>query len=156
RGCAPGAEERPPVQQLLKKPFLLLDAGGTLVYPNAPLLQQACLALGCELAAGSLLSPFFHNIFEVDVALRDGRALGSTDVFLAAVLTRAGAPADVARRALLEAKSACGSTSLWTYALPWAHSAVERLHAEGYRMAVVSNSDGTVRNQMVDLGLMPS
>jgi HAD superfamily hydrolase (TIGR01509 family) len=42
---------------------------------------------------------------------------------------------------------------LWSWVLPGVPGALEKLHALGMRLAVVSNSDGTVRRALEELGL---
>jgi HAD superfamily hydrolase (TIGR01509 family) len=133
--------------------YLLLDAGGTLVYPHSAHIEEACRQRGRALAPNAFLGAFFRAIHRLDEALRRGVGLTPPEDFVTSAIAAAGADLDTAKHALAAAKSACAPASLWTFALPWARPALERLHRGGFRMSVVSNSDGTVRQQMIDLDL---
>lgn len=148
------------VDHELKRPYLLLDAGGTLVFPNAEIIQQSAKSHGLSLDVDALFDSFFRNIYELDLSLRQGGVAPTLHPFLGSLITRAGAPPSLVPAVLTEVERLCRrqdggswSRTLWTHALPWTHSALERLSAAGYRMSVVSNSDGSVSNQVADLGL---
>ena len=136
----------------MERPYLLLDAGGTLVYPHAEHIRRACARRGCTVTENDLFSAFFRAIKSVDERLKNGSPLNSVDEFLGDLIVDAGASREAAGPALIEAKGLCAPSSLWTYTLPWTKAALERLR--GFRMAVVSNSDGTVRRQMEELELL--
>jgi HAD superfamily hydrolase (TIGR01549 family) len=117
-----------------KRPYILLDAGGTLVYPSVEIIRGA----GQNHGAGA---PTAKDYFT-------------------SILLHAGTPAALTASVLSEAERMCSradgapwTRTFWTYALPWTRAAVEQLYAAGYRMSVVSNSDGNVAHQMADLGL---
>jgi HAD superfamily hydrolase (TIGR01509 family) len=137
----------------MERPYLLLDAGGTLVYPHAMHIRRACASRGCAVTEDDLFSAFFRAIKAVDERLKSGARLKPVDEFLGDLIVDAGASRETAGSALFEAKRLCAPSSLWTYALPWTRAALERLR--GFRMAVISNSDGTVRRQMQELQLLP-
>ena len=143
-----------------RSPCLLLDAGGTLVSPNPEIIQQSARSHGLSLDVDALRDAFFRNIHELDLSLRQGGVAPAIHSFLGSLMTRAGAPPSLVPEVLTEVERVCrrqdGSSwnrTLWTSALPWTRPALERLSAAGYRMSVVSNSDGSVADQIVDLSL---
>jgi putative hydrolase of the HAD superfamily len=136
-----------------RRPYLLLDAGGTLVSPNISLLTQAARRHASGLDGEVLRQAFFRMIHRADRSLRETGRYERIEEFLLDVLLTAGVPESVAQQVLEHAQAMSGTQSLWTCALPGTHEAVELLHTAGYRMAVVSNSDGTVARQMEDLSL---
>jgi HAD superfamily hydrolase (TIGR01509 family) len=136
-----------------RRPYLLLDAGGTLVCPNVGILTRAARRHACEIDGETLRQSFFRMIHRADRSLRETGRYERIDEFLLDVLVTAGVPEGVAGQVLEHAQALSGTQSLWTCALPGTSEAVEVLHTSGYRMAVVSNSDGTVARQMEDLSL---
>jgi putative hydrolase of the HAD superfamily len=135
-----------------RAPYLLLDAGGTLVWPNAELLAEAGARRGHPLDDHRLLAAFYTRVHRLDGRLRAQGADPEFGRFLADVVELAGAPRDNAAAILEEAARRSGARSLWTFALPGVAQALEQLAAAGFAMSVVSNSDGTVEQQMIDLG----
>jgi putative hydrolase of the HAD superfamily len=136
-----------------RRPYILLDAGGTLVIPHVEHIDTACRTLGRELATGAFFGAFFRRIHALDETLRSGGTLASGRDLVMQAIADAGAGTDVARNAFEAARAVCAPASLWTYALPGVGNALARLREAGFSIAVVSNSDGTVRRQLVDLGL---
>jgi len=134
-------------------PYLLLDAGGTLVCPNVDVLLQASHEHGYALDPGSLISSFFARVHRFDGRLRDQGSDAEAGSFLPDVLVLAGVGRGDASLIVEEAIGLSGGRSLWAYPLPGVEDALGDLHAAGYRMSVVSNSDGTVMQQMADLDL---
>jgi putative hydrolase of the HAD superfamily len=131
----------------------LLDAGGTLVCPNADRIVEAGRALGYPLDADRVIASFFRRAHRFDASLRARGADPGAARFLVDVITLAGVPAPAAASILDEALRLSHPHSLWTYALPGVARALDELRQAGYRMSVVSNSDGSVAQQMEDLGL---
>jgi putative hydrolase of the HAD superfamily len=136
-----------------RHPHLLLDAGGTLVCPNADLLTEVSRERGHDVHPGDFIAGFFHRIHRLDRSLRDGANQPMIADFLLDVALLAGVGPGDAEWVIEEAKRRSSPRTLWTYALPGAEQAVAELHAAGFAMSVVSNSDGSVGQQMADLGL---
>lgn len=132
------------------KPYLLLDAGGTVVFPNAELLAQWAGDEGHEMAAESIMEGHFRAIHEFDRAVRDSCRFTPVPypMFVHAMLTHAGVPAAVIPRVLERAATYDVEGNLWQYTQPWVERALERLGAAGYRMSVISNADGRVARMM--------
>lgn len=136
-----------------KRPYLLLDAGGTIVCPKIDLLIEVSRDHGHTIEAAALHRSFFERVHRYDERLRHHGDDPEVQSFLADVLAMAGVPRHDAARVLDRAKERSGPQSLWTHALPGVRDALHGLRAAGFEMSVVSNSDGTVGQQMRDLGL---
>lgn len=137
-------------------PYVLLDAGGTLVCPDADLLARVASERGHHVEPPRVIAAFFERVHRLDVALRDGLEAPAVDDFLADLLSAAGVPDDDARVCLDLARARVGGArSLWTFALPGVAAALEALATGGLSMSVLSNADGTVAAQMRDLGFAP-
>lgn len=138
------------------RPYLFLDAGGTLDYPNGALISAVAGELAVTVTEDDLLSAFHRTLFQLDVALRDQRSVPWAGQLVEAVVEGAGIDPDMAARIVDEARRRSGPKSLWTYTRPWVPRALMKLHRAGYRISVISNADGTVHQQMTDLGFLPS
>jgi putative hydrolase of the HAD superfamily len=135
------------------RPYLLLDAGWTLVFPDYPLMHRVVLQHGYDVPAERLRRVMAQVTRDYDESLRSGRGGWDTVGFFARVLNGAGVRQQhvppIARQ--LETKDA--EHSLWAYTYPWVRRAVARLAAQGYRMSVISNADGRVEADFAELGL---
>ncbi len=134
---------------------VFLDAGNTVVEPEWPAIAAALARHG-----------FIHS----PDALRDaaGRARRLLDDFLAGrrstespgtkrlltnlLLDRLGLPPGPAREAAEEDVAGILPGS-WRAPMPGAAEALAALRRDGYRLALVSNSDGTVERLLVEAGL---
>lgn len=148
---------------------LLLDAGNTLVGMD--------LALVCERLAAHGIVAEPDDVERAEAGARPalsrllggGRSSEARDTFVfhvrntIAALPRAatgrgasdGAARDldaIAHRVAHELKDA-GTTRLWSRVLPGVPAALAALRAAGVKLAVVSNSDGTIEQSLTRIGL---
>jgi FMN phosphatase YigB (HAD superfamily) len=137
-------------------PYLLFDAGGTLVFPDESFLIQEARAHGKELTHEQLFSGYYRLIHRLDCQARargrfpdlpwpEGYAY---DLFDTLGIVDASTQA-IARAADVRNKE----KSLWTFTFGWVRETLSRLAAQGYRMSVLSNSDGYPAGVFRDLGL---
>lgn len=135
------------------RPYILLDAGWTLVFPDCPLIHQVALQHGYDVPVERLRRVMAQVTRDYDESLKSGRGGWDTVGFFERVLGGAGVRQQhvppIARK--LEIQHA--EHSLWAYTYPWVHRAVARLAAQGYRMSVISNADGRVEADITALGL---
>jgi len=130
------------------QPYLLLDAGGTIVFPDFALFREVILTQGVDVEEERLKRIATEWIRRLDELLRQRQdPSGLTDI-LQDVLERAGVPqASVpALRAQLEEMDR--RQSLWSATYPWVRGALDRLSAAGLRASVISNADGRVSQQL--------
>ncbi len=137
----------------VSKPYLLFDVGGTLVYPDPEVTAQVCSDWGYQLSAEEILSSFFATLYRMDCALRETGSVDWTDSFLPLGLVAKGVASKDAVDIIAETKARKLPQGLWTFTYPVVRETLHRLQTAGFRMAAISNSDGTVEQQLRDVGL---
>ena len=136
------------------QPYLLLDAGGTVLFPDHQTIGQVIHEHGYHVPEERLKRSMGEFIRQYDERLRSD---GQTQFgFYEWVLEQAGVeqtriPLIVKQLDLMDAERC-----LWTYSYPWAHEALTRLIAQGYRMSIISNADGRVEMELGKAGLAGS
>ena len=141
----------------MEHPYLLLDAGGTLVFPDQDLIAETLAARGCELDPERIYEAHFHLVHQYDVHTRETAAPLSISIgtFYRDLMMHAGAPKEAAEGVLDALVARHGEISLWTYTKPWVAETLKLLQDRGIRMSVISNSDGRVRQQLDACGITP-
>jgi len=141
----------------MEYPYLFLDAGGTLVFPDQELIARTVAAEGCELDPERFYEAHFRLAHQYDTHVRETSAPLSISLwgFFRDMLMYAGAPKEVAERAVDRLVVRHEETSLWTYTKPWVTETLAALQRQGVRMSVISNSDGRVRRQLDACGIAP-
>lgn len=138
------------------KPYFLIDAGGTLVFPNQTYLKKIVRTLGMYLTDDQLYREYYQSIYEFDQ-----HVLGNTihhnnpwpEGYVYALLRRMGVTEPEACRMEVIVSKQCLRRSLWTFTFPWIIRTLKKLKQDGYRMSVLSNSDGRTEEIFCDLGL---
>lgn len=138
-----------------EKPYLLLDAGGTMLFPNPYALRDVARRLGHEVEPLRFYESHYRCVHVFDSLIRGGNHPGDISLtqFYQMLLRQTGVPEALALQAgpLLAARDA--EKSLWSFTFDWVRETLETLAGQGYRMTVISNSDGRVRRQLFDVGL---
>ena len=140
----------------MKVETLFLDAGGVLVNPNFERVADALRAHGVPAKAAALRGAEAHAKKELDseatVNATSDAARGW--LYFELVLKHAGIPRDERSAAALHDLAAYHAEhSLWEAVPDEVPAALERLRAGGRRLAVLSNSNGTVSRLFARLGL---
>ena len=135
---------------------LLLDAGGVLVRPRFERVAQALRARGVEAAAAALAAAEPRARRDLDRPPAPGLA---TDAqrgwhYFNLVLAEAGiARSTQTDAALADVKAWHDRHNLWDDVPEGVRESLERFRGAGLRLAVVSNSNGTLRAALERLGL---
>lgn len=139
----------------MKPLYLLLDAGGTLVFPDERLIAQTMADEGVTLEPERIYEAHFSVLHQYDLHQRSTSAPPSVWMrnFFTDILVRAGAPRVAAEHAVDRLAERHVETSLWTYTKPWVAETLAALKAQEIRMSVISNSDGRVEQQLDVCGL---
>jgi FMN phosphatase YigB (HAD superfamily) len=139
----------------MTKPYLIFDAGGTLVFPDFSYLAQIAENADTPVSKEQLFNIHCNLILDLDEQTRRQGHL--SDPFpggYAGTLFKGILP-DPSRRNpivnIVEKRNL--KKSLWTASYPWVKDSLHRLKAAGYSMSVVSNSDGRVSQILADLDL---
>jgi HAD superfamily hydrolase (TIGR01509 family) len=138
---------------------LLLDAGGVLVRPSFARVAEALRARGVAADPGALAAAEPRAKKALDRPPSPGFA---TDAergwhYFNLVLDQAGIPrSEATDAALLDLKAWHDRHCLWEDVPEGVRPSLERFRAAGLRLAVVSNSNGTLRRLLDRLGLTPA
>lgn len=135
------------------KPYLFFDAGGTVIFPDFARAADLLEATGHPIDAETLFRVFSVVLYKTDWPPEEQPAgdpfpngLGVT------ILEEAGVPSEQAEllaRQLANEPPALG----WAATFPWVKPALETLRQQGYRMSIISNSDGRVAERLAHAGL---
>ena len=132
-------------------PYLLLDAGGTVLFPNRRLVHQIILENGYDIPEEQLQLWMMRFIRYLDELFKtDGQQHVG---FLEWVLEHAGVDPQHIPALTAQLKQADEQNSLWDITYPWVHETLARLTAEGYHISIISNATGRVERGLVDAGL---
>ncbi len=135
---------------------LLLDAGGVLIRPDFERVAAALRRHGVDAEAATLRAAEALAKREVDRPAEAGMATDEERgwVYFNLLLDHAGIVRSAATAAALaELKAWHDRHCLWDDVPEGVEAALQRMRAAGLRMAVVSNSNGTVRLVLERLGL---
>jgi putative hydrolase of the HAD superfamily len=136
------------------QPYILFDAGGTIVFPDVNLMHEVILRHGLDVSSERLKRIATEYIVHYDEVLRDHGDVSDFSDFFRRLVEGAGVAQASVDPLLEELRRIDAERSLWTFAFPWVRRALDRLRAAGYRMSVISNADGRVRQEFADLGLV--
>lgn len=135
---------------------ILLDAGNTLVFIDGARVHPMLVPFGADSDQAR-----FHEV-EREARLRLSGNLSDQvtghedqvwrDYFLH-LFARLGLPQEAWNEAGARIQQEHARSHLWSYVDPATPGALERLWADGYRLAVISNADGRVPGLLQEVGL---
>jgi putative hydrolase of the HAD superfamily len=135
-----------------RKPYLLFDAGGTLVFPNYGLTAQIAREGGIEVSEQELAITHAQVFRDFDQSVAQEHRFPKIHYFpeLFSRLTPDDKKVHAATELALQYDR---QRSLWTSTFSWVSDSLTHLAKLGYRMSVISNSDGRVETILDELGL---
>jgi len=137
---------------------VLFDAGGVLVSPNWERASAALARQGVRVAPGVLASaePCVKQQLDVAPTVRTTNDAQRGYLFFDLVLKRVGIDANASTdAALAELKAFNDTEGTWDVVAPDAVDTLMRLRTAGCAIAVVSNTNGTLRRMFRRVGLDP-
>jgi len=134
------------------QPYLLLDAGGTIIFPDFRLFREVILAQGVDVEEARLKRIATEWIRRLDEAFRQHQDESSLPDFFHDLLGQAGIPQASIPALAAQLEEADRHQSLWSATYPWVGLALERLCRAGLRASVISNADGRVAQQLEHVG----
>jgi putative hydrolase of the HAD superfamily len=148
------------VRRLAAMPLktVFLDAGGVLVFPNFDRVSAGLARHGVEITAAALAAAEPHAKRELDGPARDQAHDDNSRgwVYFNLLLAHAGiARTAQTEAALQELGEYHRRHNLWEAVPAEVAPALRDLRAQGLRLVVVSNSNGTLKMKMDRLGLAP-
>lgn len=137
------------------KPYLLLDAGGVLLFMDQDYLSQLADTYDFKIEAAWFYDQHFRIIHWFDTYVRTHRKFpsGLSIPYQRVLLETLGMPREAAEQASQVAEVRHEQENLWGFTFPWVKETLDRLQSEGYHMSVVSNSDGTVERELHHQGM---
>jgi putative hydrolase of the HAD superfamily len=135
------------------KQILLFDAGGVLLDLDYGFLRRLLSLHGCNPETEGLSKAEAHARTEIHRRVRGGGKVGEAwrDYFRF-VLGDVGAPKEAFEDIIDHLWDAHQRFGLWTVAIPGTPEALRRLKEQGYRMAVISNAEGRVEQDLMSAG----
>jgi len=132
---------------------VLVDVGGVLLMPDHALVNRTARTFGGVGATGSELVRAHY----LGVAAGEGPGGFDWGPYRAKLLTCGGVPPDrlADADALLAEALAGPADAVWSQVLPGAREGMDALVGTGVRVAIVSNSDGTVAASLSSRHLVP-
>jgi len=134
------------------------DAGGVLLFPDWERVSRVLARHGLDVPAAVLSAADPHAKFALDHA----DMVGSTNNtghglrYFHNLLEAARVPASASTKAILEdIRADHAASNLWSVSPPWLPDVLAGLRSRGFRLIVVSNSDGRLRDLLESTGLAP-
>lgn len=137
------------------RPYLLFDAGGTIVFNDPHLLSGLATEAGYPIQPEAVLRESSRRIHRLDCHVRQTHRWMDIDLktYLRDLYSALGIPAEATDTLIDRAEIHNRERSLWTWTQPWVAGTLAALRADGWRMSVISNADGRVEHQLAELGL---
>ena len=130
---------------------VLVDAGGVLTLPNPALVREALAAEGARPDVDTLDRLHYVGLSAYD---RAGGGKEGDTAFLAAYVRAAGvSPGRVGRAVERLATAFKEAENAWSRVCPGAERGLRALCATGAKVVIVSNSNGTVEQSLVAMGV---
>jgi HAD superfamily hydrolase (TIGR01549 family) len=136
---------------------IFLDAGGVFVFPNWQRVSEALARQGVSVARDRLAAaePRAKRDLDSPALLRLSTDASRGWDYFNRVLEHAGVPRSQSTdAALAEVRAYHSRSNLWEWVPDGTRESLARLASLGFRVAVVSNSNGTLRQKLERLGLL--
>lgn len=137
---------------MTRKPYLIFDAGGVLVFPDFNLLADIANRVGIETSPLEITQEHAKLLRALDGHVAQHHRFPAIQYFLD-IFKQVTESEERARAALELTLQADESRHIWATTQPWVGETLQKLAAQGYHMAVISNSDGRVDQILQDLNL---
>lgn len=136
------------------KPYILLDAGGTLVFPDVVWLSDLMRKHKVEVKEEEILKRVYEIDYLIDKSMRERTTLIDGDL-LEALFGAFTNSKDQIRTFIEETDKRDKVKNLWAYTFDWVIDTLNTLKNMGYSMSVISNSDGRVEDVLKETKLAP-
>lgn len=127
------------------KPYLLFDAGGTLVFPDQVFLSQTAKMHGIELTQEQLFTGYYELIYTLDFqSCKNACAFPDNPWpkgYALTLLKSMGFRGEAINLINQAAQARHSEKSLWAFTFDWISQTLEILARQGYSMSVISNAD---------------
>jgi putative hydrolase of the HAD superfamily len=135
-----------------RKPFLIFDAGGVLVFPDFDLLALIGNQAGINTSPGQIAQAHAKLFWELDENIAKFRQFPKISYFQD-IFKQISDSEEKIKAAFELTLMADKIKHIWTATYPWVTQSLQRMRDLGYNMAVISNSDGRVDQILQDLDI---
>ncbi len=138
------------------RPYVLFDAGGTLVFPDFKWLSKLLSDHGYDVNEEDIMRRFSEIGYSIDLGLRNGKNILEGEEFIHGyfgMLFKPFVNPEELSGLIGETKIRDREVHLWNRTFPWVVETLEDLKEKGYSMSVISNSDGRVAKALGDADL---
>jgi len=148
-------DQIPKMISMSAKPYLLLDAGGTLLFMDQDYLSMLADTQGFQVEAKRFYDEHFRLVHWFDTYVRTHPCFppGLAKPYPQVLFERVGVSEEAAAQAAQMAEARHEQRNLWGFTFPWVVETLSQLNDEGYRMSIISNSDGRVEQELHDMGM---
>ncbi len=125
------------------RPYLLMDAGGTLVFPNIEWISDLLKTYGYKVNPYKVLKGFFEVNREEDESLKIGKVFGEHlwwEKLFSKFVSSKSEVVELEKEFLNRAKF----EDLFAYTFDWTKETLRALRNSGYSISVISNYNGTM------------
>lgn len=137
---------------MTRKPSLLFDAGGVLVFPDFNLLAQIGNQAGISTSPGQIAQAHARLFWGLDENIAQSHQFPKISYFQD-IFKQISDSEEKIKTAFELTVKADKIKHIWTATYPWVAQSLQRLNDLGYQMAVISNSDGRVDQILKDLDI---
>ena len=137
---------------MTRKPYLIFDAGGVLVFPDFNLLAKLGNQARISTSPHQIAQTHARFLWRLDENIAQSHQLPRISYFQD--IFKQISDSEEKIKAAIELSSRADKIKhIWSVTYPWVAESLQRLKDLGYRMAVISNSDGRVDQILQDLGI---
>jgi HAD superfamily hydrolase (TIGR01662 family) len=135
--------------------LILFDAGNTLVWVDHPYLLELLREHGHESTEEALLAAEYTAKRCMDEMVRRGEGTDASrgPIYFATVLSELGLDASLLPLLAPRLAARHAERNLWCRVRPGTAEALQELRSRGYRLGVISNSDGRIEALLESVGL---
>jgi HAD superfamily hydrolase (TIGR01549 family) len=135
------------------KPYLLLDAGGTFLFVDQDYLSRLADEHGFQVEGRRFYEEHYRLVHWFDTYVSTHRRFlpGLSEPYSQLLFRLVGLSDEAAKQAAEIAEARHEQRNLWEFTFPWTVETLDQLRDAGYRMSVISNSDGRVEEQLYNL-----
>ena len=135
---------------------IFFDAGNTLVYLDHPFICALCAERGIDTTSEALLEGEYVAKEEINRRLHSGELSSDEDrwqLYFASILRHVGVPADRIESFRAPLVERHRRLNIWSYLQEGTGELLDELAEEGYRLGVISNSDGRLVDLLEHVGI---
>ncbi len=137
----------------MKKPYILLDAGGTLVFPDVVWLSDLMKKYEINITTQDILKRVYEIDYLIDKSMKDRVTLLEDGNLLEALFKAFTNSDEKVKELKFKTDKRDKIKNLWAYTFPCVVQTIEKLKKDGYSISVISNSDGRAAQVLESVGL---